>query len=141
MLPSAGRPAVRRWLRAAFWIGFVLACGCLLYVADPAGPSCYPPCPVHYLTGLHCPGCGSLRAAHQLLHGHLVAALGLNPLMVLSVPFLAYTCVAGGLRSLGWSALPRRRLPAWMIWSLLGLILAYWVLRNIPVSPLNALAP
>ena len=141
MFHLAGWLTVPGWLRVAFWGGFVLACGCLLYLADPAGSPCYPPCPVHYLTGLHCPGCGSLRAVHQLLHGHLAAALGLNPLMVFSLPLLAYACVVGGFRRLGWSVLPRRRLPAWMIWSLLGLILAYWVLRNVPVYPLTVLAP
>jgi len=61
-----------------------------LYFHDPAAAGFFPPCPFHYLTGLHCPGCGTLRATHQLLHGHPLAALDLNPLMVLSLPFLAY---------------------------------------------------
>ena len=60
---------------------------------------------------------------------------------VLSVPFLAYAFVAQGLSALGWRLLPRPFLPAWVIWSLLGVIVAYWVLRNVPVYPLSVLAP
>ena len=65
-----------------------------LYVVDPAGSSLYPSCPFHALTGLHCPGCGTLRGIHQLLGGHPIAALDLNPLTVLSLPFLAYALLS-----------------------------------------------
>jgi hypothetical protein len=34
-----------------------------------------------------CPGCGSQRAVHQLLHGHLFASFSLNPLLM---PALLY---------------------------------------------------
>ncbi|MGA8200207.1 MAG: DUF2752 domain-containing protein, partial [Candidatus Sulfotelmatobacter sp.] len=57
---------------------------------DPATSGLFPPCPLHYLTGWYCPGCGSLRALHQLLHGNLSAAWALNPLTVLLLPFLVY---------------------------------------------------
>src|SRR5580693_9291812 len=41
----------------------------LLELFDPATSGIFPPCPFRYLTGWYCPGCGSLRAIHQLLHG------------------------------------------------------------------------
>ena len=37
----------------------------------------------HAMTGLWCPGCGGLRAVHDLTHGHLVTALHENALVVL----------------------------------------------------------
>ena len=52
----------------------------MLAVFDPATSGVFPPCPVRYLTGWYCPGCGSLRAVHQLLHGNLRAAWAMNPL-------------------------------------------------------------
>jgi hypothetical protein len=101
-----------------------------LYQFDPAETSLFPPCPFHYLTGLYCPGCGSLRATHALLHGRFLEALDFNPLMVLLLPFL----VLWGVRP-GWLG------DTWWGWGLLGLIMMYWVVRNIPVFPFSLLAP
>jgi hypothetical protein len=36
--------------------------------------------------GAPCPGCGSLRAAHQLLHGHFQEAWALNPTLMIVGP-------------------------------------------------------
>jgi len=55
---------------------------------DPYGNNLLPVCLFRELTGLLCPGCGSLRAAHELLHGNIASALRLNPLFLLVVlPF------------------------------------------------------
>ena len=43
-----------------------------------------PPCPLRALTGLYCPGCGSTRTLHALLHGDLATAMAMNPLLVVS---------------------------------------------------------
>lgn len=40
------------------------------------------------MTGLDCPGCGSQRAVHELLHGHIQSAFYLNPLFVVSLPYV-----------------------------------------------------
>jgi hypothetical protein len=61
----------------------------LLIVADPAANSFFPPCPFRALTGWLCPGCGSTRAMHALLHGHLIEALRLNAFAVAAVPVVA----------------------------------------------------
>ena len=45
----------------------------------------YVPCLFHTLTGFYCPGCGGTRAAAALLHGKILTAVLLHPL----VPFLA----------------------------------------------------
>ena len=54
----------------------------LLYAFDPATTGFFPSCPFHLLTGWSCPGCGTLRAAHALLHGHLGVALHDNPFVL-----------------------------------------------------------
>src|SRR5579864_5631489 len=71
-------------------VGTCLAGVIVLRIFDPATSGAFPPCPVHYLTGWYCPGCGSLRALHQLLHGNLRAAWAMNPLTVILLPFLTY---------------------------------------------------
>src|SRR5690242_11286080 len=65
-----------------------LSLGVLFYF-DPSRYHFYPLCIFHQTTGWLCPGCGSLRACHQLLHGNLSAAFYLNPLFVLSLPSFA----------------------------------------------------
>jgi len=128
-------------VRALILAGLVLPVGALLFRVDPGRSSLYPRCPFHDLTGLHCPGCGSLRALHQLLHGRPLAALDLNPLLVLSLPILGHAALGGvGLRWRG-RPLPRLEWPARGVRWLLGLILLFWLLRNLPVEPFRCLAP
>lgn len=65
----------------------------LLYFFAPAEHGFYPQCIIRSLTGLSCPGCGGLRATHQLLHGNLAGAFSLNPLLILSLPALGFFAV------------------------------------------------
>jgi len=118
-----------------------LAAAAILYAFNPAESSFFPPCLFHALTGLHCPGCGSMRGLHQLLHGNLTAALGMNALMVLSLPFLAYWALCGAVCELCGRRWPRLRLsPPWS-WALIAGIVVFWVLRNVPCYPFSLLAP
>lgn len=112
-----------------------------LFAFDPAGSSVFPPCPFHAVTGLHCPGCGTARALHQLLHGNLLGALSLNPLMVSALPFIAYAGLSAAVRAVRGRGLPRVFLPAAWIWVIFGVIVLFWILRNIPVYPFSLLAP
>ncbi len=59
-----------------------------LYHFNPQEHAFYPRCLFFETTGLWCPGCGGLRASHQLLHGNLRAAFRLNPLVVFVLPGL-----------------------------------------------------
>jgi Protein of unknown function (DUF2752) len=113
----------------------------LLRLFDPATSGLFPPCPLHALTGWYCPGCGSLRALHQLLLGNLGAAFALNPLAVLSLPFLVYGMASYGMFQIRRRYLPRWFIPASWIWTLLAAILVFAVLRNIPAFPFDLLAP
>ena len=113
----------------------------LLYTFDPRNPGAYPICPFLGLTGYHCPGCGTLRALHQLLYGNVIAALGYNPLTMLSLPFVAYSLADGAMRVFRIANLPRVFVPHQLIWALFVGIVAFWVLRNVPVEPLTVLAP
>jgi hypothetical protein len=115
--------------------------GVFLFSFNPTQSNLYPPCLFHKLTGLYCPGCGSLRALHQLLHGHLLTALSLNPLMVLMLPFLGYAFTSRIFLLIRGKALPRIFIPAFWLWFLFAVIIAYWILRNIPFFPFNYLAP
>ena len=56
---------------------------------DPAKSIWMPKCPIWLTTGLYCPGCGSQRAAHALLTGHLAEAFRFNFYLVFAWPYLA----------------------------------------------------
>lgn len=95
---------------------------------DPVGgPVPYPRCPVKWLTGLDCPGCGSARALHSLLHGEFRQAWAYNPWMpvvaVMSLIAFVGTSRPGRLRSFIHSPLT--------LGTFIALSLGWMVFRNI----------
>jgi hypothetical protein len=128
-------------LRLGLALGAAVALMGMYFALDPAHYP-FPRCPFYLLTGLHCPGCGSQRATHALLHGHLGQAAGLNLLAVLSLPLLALGA-ADGIWA-GLTNTPRRAAllyRPWLPWVVLGTTLVFTVLRNTS-GPLGAwLAP
>ncbi|MGZ4637080.1 MAG: DUF2752 domain-containing protein [Oryzihumus sp.] len=102
-----------------------------LAAVDPNQPGHYPTCPFLAVTGWYCPGCGSLRALHDLAHLDLAGALARNPFAVLVVPYLLMSWVLWVERTVT-GRVPRLVAPGWSIWVLLAGIVAFWVLRNVP---------
>jgi Protein of unknown function (DUF2752) len=120
---------------AAFvWSG-IAAISLLLFFVNPTRSTVFPQCPFRLLTGFQCPGCGSTRAFYQLIHLHPLAAFKLNPLMMLTLPFIIY-----GLLGFTHSAItgkPQRRIliPSVYLWGWLGLLIFFWIFRNTPWYP------
>ena len=68
----------------------LIGLSCLFFIYhffDPAQSELAPKCPFWLLTGYKCPGCGSQRALHAFLNGHLWEGIQYNYLMV---PLLLY---------------------------------------------------
>jgi len=100
-----------------------------LYAVDPTQPGHYLPCPTYALTGTYCPGCGGLRAAHELLHGDLLASLGYNPLVLPLLVLLAVWAIRW------WRAgRPPVTVDAsgWRFRLVLVAVAVFWVARNVP---------
>ncbi|WP_320779364.1 DUF2752 domain-containing protein [Streptomyces sp. CRN 30] len=107
--------------------------GAFAYVAavDPNEPGHYPVCPLLGLTGLYCPGCGGLRAAHAFAHGDLTGALTANAAAVLG--FLAFAAVWTVWVAHRARGRPLRiELAPVALWSLGALGLLFTVVRNLP---------
>lgn len=98
---------------------------------NPHEPGHYPTCPSLWLTGLYCPGCGSLRALHDLTHLDLVGAWDMNPLAVIAVPWLAWRWLRWLLETLGVRR-ERRLAPPWVLWTVFAVVVLFTILRNIP---------
>ena len=63
--------------------------GAAYFALDPATNAIFPRCPFLTLTGLKCPGCGSQRAIHCLLHADIRGAAAYYFLLVAWLPALA----------------------------------------------------
>ena len=131
-----GRAATSR--RTMWLLGGAALAGCAyVAVVDPNRSSLYPQCPFRMITGLDCPGCGMTRAVHSLLHGDLVAAASHNLLMVVTaVIALAWFAFARVQRMRGQEP-PRFRLSGVTVVPLTIVVLAFWVLRNLPMQPFH----
>ncbi len=128
-------------IKSFILIAIIIAAIILLYKINPSTSSFFPSCPVYTITGLYCPGCGSLRALHQLFHGNISNAFGFNPLMVIALPFIAYSFLSYILDGITGKTLPKIFIPAFYIWLILGIILLFGILRNIRIYPIILLAP
>ena len=92
-----------------------------------------PMCPFKAITGWDCPLCGGLRAVDQFAHGHVVAALHANVVVMIGGPLL----VAAYLLGLGGPE--HRRVPRWLVWAGAAMLVAFTVVRNLP--SMRALRP
>src|SRR5437762_12709982 len=123
-------------IAATVWLG--LAAGAVfLFFFNPASPAnqFFPKCPFRLVTGWQCPGCGSTRAFYQLLHLHPLAAFKLNPLLVLTLPFIIYGFL--GFTKSALTGKPYRRVfisPPYL-WAWLVLFVFFWIFRKIPFYP------
>lgn len=100
-----------------------------LVTHDPNVPGHYPPCPVFALTGLLCPGCGTLRALSALARGDVAIAWGHNPLTVLAVPWMVWGTI--GLGRYAMRSTPIRwHLPRWSAWAMPAGLVVFTVVRN-----------
>ena len=118
-----------------------LALAALLHVADPAATS-FPVCPFYAITGLYCPGCGTLRCLHALLHADLRSAFGFNAVTVLLTPMLVVAWLSVGIAGIGGRHPPRLwSAPRWTGWAIAGGVTLFWILRNVPLAPFSWMAP
>lgn len=99
-------------------------------------------CFVREITGYYCPGCGSGRACYSLLHGQFYQAFRYNPLLIILLPWLAlYIAVCLVQWMLTGQEKISRRIPVWIPYVVLVILLIYGIVRNIDTYPFVLLAP
>ena len=101
----------------------------LLYTYNPEEVGFFPKCPTKYLTSYDCPGCGSTRALHSLMHGDFAAAWRYHAAIFFAVPILLLLVAVRYLRYDN----PVRRFVdgPWTAPFLFIAIVAWGILRNV----------
>lgn len=92
---------------------------CLLFAFNPETTCQYPRCPFYVLTGFKCPGCGTLRGLHALVHMRVCEAWNFNPAMVISIPIICACLVY-----------PKLCKNVWFARIVCCAIVVWWVVRN-----------
>ncbi len=124
----------RRSTVVAIW-SLLLAGATYLFVFEPGKTGFFPVCIFRLLTGFTCPGCGSTRAMHQLLHGHVLAAFMLNPLFLIAIPFLLFALLRYSVVVMRGGVPRQNSLPASYIYALFFVVLSFWIFRNTSFYP------
>jgi len=125
----------RRVTVGLIWL--TMAAGAVyLFVFEPGKNGLFPDCPFRLLTGFNCPGCGTSRGLHRLLHGDLIGAFQFNPLVMLLLPIFLYAFVRHTAAVFRDRPLKSNQLDPRFIWMFFVVVMSFWVFRNTPFYPL-----
>lgn len=124
-------------------IGIAVIVLSLLYFYYPASDNhFYPGCALYSLTHFYCPACGGQRAFSALLHGQFLLALQNNLLLVVALFFFLVLFALYLRNHLFEKGKKFTFTPSpFLLWTILAVIVAFWLLRNIPLKPFIYLAP
>ena len=106
-------------------IVLVVIGGWVLYTFPPVTSGFYPQCVFKQATGLDCPGCGTTRALHALVHGRVGEAFRFNP-MLFALMIVGGFATPSVLRGES----PRFLYARWFGWGSFVVLMGWWVARN-----------
>ena len=120
-----------RIMALAFPVIVVLVC-VAYYFVEPSSREHLLQCPWRLLTGTLCPACGSQRALHALMHGHVSQALSYNYFFILSIPY-ALLAVLVSWYNYGhrFDSLKRIVFHPHVLKAYVILFLGWWIVRNL----------
>lgn len=101
---TSGQSRWRRMVPPVLVAGGLAAAVTALHMRDPHEQGSWGMCPLAAL-GIHCPGCGGLRAVNDLGNFRIADAASSNLLFLLSIPVLGYIFwlwTAGRWTGRGW---------------------------------------
>jgi predicted membrane protein len=132
---------VKQILKKLLIIAVVLTVPAVYFFFD-ARKGLFPQCPFYFVTGFHCPGCGSQRALSALLHGDILQSLNYNLLMVFSLPLVIYSATVAVVNGFRNEKIVQRFFYSPMfVKVVLAVVIIFFIARNIPVYPFSLLAP
>ena len=121
---------MRRWLIYGCALMLAVLAAVVYFTFDPEQAAFFPRCTFLTLTGYKCPGCGSQRALHALLHGDIVTAWHHNAALLVAIPVVSLYLV-GELKRTSWPRFYRAISRPAIICTLLAAIILWWIARNV----------
>ena len=135
------RKAVRGLIIFGVPLLLILAAA-MLWHSDPQAGRGPMPCLLYQFSGIYCPGCGTSRALHSLLHRHWQEAFSYNIFMLIWLPLPLWTILGEWLRAIaGRPLIPSVTDRRWLLWALLISCILFLIMRNLPWPLFNWLAP
>jgi Protein of unknown function (DUF2752) len=102
----------------------------VVYQFPPSEYSFYPRCPIYLAIHWLCPGCGSTRALHALMHLELRSALHYNALFTLLAPFACLWLGFIGYRTMRYDQFPNLAIPRSAAVCLIVTVVLFTIARN-----------
>lgn len=88
-------------------------------------------CAVYSIIHIYCPGCGGTRSFYQMVHGHILQSILMNPFVpytyAVYIVFMINTILVKATKKLGFQGFP----VTVLILVGIGILLGQWVVRNI----------
>jgi hypothetical protein len=119
----------------------IIGVAVLFFVLDPTKHEIFPRCLFHSLTGGYCPGCGSQRALHNLLHFNIAGVISYNFLFLPAGLFILYHYIHPIVNRVFSLKLPNLVYLKNTPWVVLVIVAVFWIARNLPWYPFSVLAP
>jgi len=125
---------MNRLLRIGLLI-VILILAVLFFILDPSKHPIFPRCIFYSLTGLYCPGCGSQRAIHSLLHLNFAGVVQNNLLFLPALVAIIYHYLCPILNRMFKLHLPdifyMKNTPI----IIFAVIIIFWIVRNMSFYP------
>jgi len=121
----------KRKIIALSIIGIALFC-IIFFLYNTENERYFLPCIFYQLTGYQCPGCGTQRAIHSLLHLNIKQGFFYNPILVIAIPLIILLVYLEHFK--GKNRFPKlHKALSSKIFILIVFIfiMTYWILRNI----------
>lgn len=119
----------------------IIGVAVLFFILDPNKTAIFPRCLFHTFTGGYCPGCGSQRALHSLLHFDIAGVVRYNFLFLPAALVIFYHYLHPLLNRIFKWRLPNVLYMKNTPWVILVIVIVFWIVRNLPWYPFSVLAP
>lgn len=128
---------IRKRLFQVLRSGLLLLCIGILYSIFLQWTGIGLVCPVNFLTGLKCPGCGVSHMCIALMQFDFVTAFQANPVLLLLSPMLAVVGLQYLMHYIKTGRWQMRPVQNYILWFCIAVFILYGIGRNLTSLPIK----